>query len=283
MSDDDARDTDRAPPGNVLTIIPEGDPVDAIMARLEMTPTGSAGDPVPEAEPGFSRVVPSGGDSGQVQSFHVLGGEVVRGPTMPKRDWLDWGLDTGPRVRVRNIIEGSSYDAEMARMAQRPEPIHDEAELAAVHKETEKAFAGGDNQKLGKIFEDVLDEIHSPDLGERKKSDDWFNKTWAELEAALTSELRELSRQERRWDWGYRVTEHGLSLRCIRRDGDRETLEVRLDKKALKARVQAAAIDAKESAAYIVKRARDEVAQARAKLVMGGPSAIPFEQDEGRA
>lgn len=277
-------DTEPSPPpsGNVTTIIPESDPVDALMARLEMTPTGSDAASSAAADPGPLRVAPSGGDS--VQSYHVVNGLVVEGPTMPAREWYDYGLDTGPRVRVRGIVEGKAYDDAMAGMAKRPDATYDEAEHAALHAESEKAFAEGDTAKLSKMYEDVLDEIHSPNLGERKVADEWFSKTWGELEAALTSELRELSRQERRYDWGFRVTEQGLSLRCVRRGGDgSDTLEVRLDKKALKARVQAAAVDAKESAAYIVKRARDEVTQARAKLVIGGPSALPYEDDAARA
>jgi hypothetical protein len=259
MTTDD-HDAEPIPPpsGNVTVIIPEGDPVDALCAAIELK------------EP--------------VQSFHVVNGAVVSGPTLPAREWYDYGKDTGPRVRVRRIVEGSDYDAELSRMAVRPEATYDEAEHAAVHAESEKAFREGDAQKLGKMYEDLLDEIHSPDLGERRPADEWFNRTFAELEAALVAELRELSRQERRWDWGFRVTDQGLSLRCVRRGGDgSDTLEVRLDKKALKARVQAAAIDAKASAAYIVKRARDEVAQARAKLIIGGPGAVPLESDEARA
>lgn len=216
--------------------------------------------------------------SSPVASFRVEGDAVVPTETQPKRDWLDYGLDTGPRIRPLRLIEGHEYDLEIAKQSQRAEPTNDPKDDAEIHATTEKAFADGDTGKLRKIFEDVLDEIHSPDFGERKKSDEWFTKAWNELEAALTSELRELSRQERRYDWGYRVTDDGLALRSVPRAGG-DVLECRIDKKALKARVQQAAHDAKGAAELIVHRARDEMKQARSALIISGPNAVPYEAE----
>ncbi len=279
---DDEHDTEPSPPpsGNVTVLIPEADPVDALMARLEMTPGGSDEHPSAVADPLSSRVAPSGGAS--VQSFHVVDGLVVEGPTLPARDWYDYGLDTGPRVRALRIIEGREYDLEIAKQARRPDPTTDPKEDAEIHAISEKAFREGDRQALGKIYEDVLDDMHSHEPGKRKASIEWFDKAFRELEAALTAELRELSRQERRYDWGYRVTTEGLTLRSVPRAGG-DTLECRLDKKALKARIQHAATDAKGSAAFIVARARDEMKQARAALIIQGPGAVPYESDEARA
>lgn len=223
-------------------------------------------------------VAPSPGDSGRF-SYHVNEtGEVVTGPFNPPRPWHDYGLDTGPRLRVKRVLEGRELDAEMARLANAPPQVTDRDEEREIHRQSEQAFAEKDDRKLGKIYEDLLDEMHSPNLGERKASDAWFERAWNELESALTAELRELSRQERRYDWGFRVTKEGLTLRCVPRAGG-ETLECRVDKKALKVRVQQAAHDAKESAGILVRRANDEIRQARARIVMGGPGAVPFEAD----
>jgi len=282
MTNSRERDTEPAPPGNVITIIPEGDPVDALCARLEMTPTVGAEVPPSEAVTDASGVVPSRGDLGQVQSFHVVDGEVVSGPTMPAREWYDYGKDTGPRLRVKRILEGQELADEMARTANAPPQVTDRDEERAIHAESEKAFREKDDKKLGKLYEDVLDEMHSPNLGERKASDVWFERAFTELEAALTAEIRELCRQERRWDWGYRVTKDGLSIRAVPRGGG-DVLECRLDKKALKVRIHHAATDAKDSAAIIVRTARDHFAQARAALIVMGPNAIPYEPDAGRA
>lgn len=281
MSDDE-HDTEPSPPpsGNVTVIIPEADPVDALMARLEMTPTVGAEVPPSEAVTGATGVAPSPGDS--VLSFHVVNGLVVEGPTLPKRDWYDYGLDTGPRIRPLRLIEGHDYDLEIEKQKRRPDPTTDPKEDAEIHAISEKAFREGDRQALGKIYEDVLDDMHSHEPGKRKASIEWFDKAFRELEAALTAELRELSRQERRYDWGYRVTTEGLTLRSVpRADGD--TLECRLDKKALKARIQHAANDPKASAAFIVAKARDEMKQARAALIIQGPGAVPYEDDAARA
>jgi hypothetical protein len=217
--------------------------------------------------------------SSPVASFRVDdAGEVVPTETQPARDWYDWGLDTGPRIRPLRLIEGREYDDELAKMSKRADPVNDPAEDAAIFAESEKAFRDGDVRKLGKMYEDLLDEMHSPNLGERTVSDEWFTRAWGELEAALTAEIRELSRQERRYDWGYRVTDEGLSLRSVPRAGG-DVLECRIDKKALKARVQQAAHDAKGSAQVIVHRARDEMKQARAALIINGPNAIPYEAE----
>lgn len=214
--------------------------------------------------------------------YKVEDGKVVEAekPT-PKRDWYDYGLDTGPRLRVKRILEGEELRAEMDRIANHPPQTTDREEEKAIHAESDKAFRDGDDRKLGKIYEDLLDEIHSPNLGERTP-DQMLEYAWSELEAALTAELREVSRQEKRNDWGFRLLPEGLAVRCQPRSGG-ESLECRLDKKALKARLQHAAIDAKESAMVLVRNVRAEFDQARARMVISGPAGVALEIESAKA
>ncbi len=286
MSDEE-HDTEPSPPpsGNVTVIIPEGDPVDALCERIELRTEDSpsaAVVPFPDVAAEPHGLAPSPGESARFSYRVDDGGNVVPGAFNPAREWYDYGKDTGPRLRVKRILEGQELADEMARTANAPPQVTDRDEERAIHAESEKAFREKDDKKLGKIYEDLLDEIHSPELGERKAADAWFDRAFTELEAALTAEIRELCRQERRWDWGYRVTKDGLSIRAVPRAGG-DVLECRVDKKALRVRIHHAATDAKDSAAIIVRTARDHFAQARAALIVVGPSAIPYEPDAGRA
>ena len=91
-----AKDDDKAPEGNITYLEPEADPADALMAHLEMQPT-----------------------TNPTQSFHVVDGKVVEGPTLPAREWYDYGLDTGPRIRPLRLIQGHDYDVEIEKQARR--------------------------------------------------------------------------------------------------------------------------------------------------------------------
>jgi hypothetical protein len=203
---------------------------------------------------------------------------VVEGEANPTREWYDYGLDTGPRLRPKRILEGEELRREMARIANAPPETTDRGAEAEAHAASEKAFRDGDDRALGKIYEDVLDEIHSPDLGERKKSDAMLERAWRELEAALTAELRELSRAERKETWGFRLYGEGLALRCQPLDGS-AVLEVRVDKRALRRRIAHAASDARGSASIMVQTAREEIRQARVRLIIGGGNAVPYESE----
>lgn len=121
--------------------------------------------------------------------------QTVRPRQAPARDWLGGGKD-GHRLRVKGWkdaeVELSPFD-------------HDPREVAEAHAEYRSAMEAGDDHALGKMFEPVLDEIHtSPSAPEPTPTIPPLD--WNALEPALTAEWGE-------WARSHRVRKNGLALR----------------------------------------------------------------------
>lgn len=116
-------------------------------------------------------------------SLHVNeAGEVVQGPFVPARDWLDYGKDTGPRLRI------ASMDALPDTQHAPPDPNGpDPGDIREAHQAYKRAQAEDDDHAIAKLFPDVLDELHSKNPGERAIPE----LNWSELEPAMAAEWRE--------------------------------------------------------------------------------------------
>jgi hypothetical protein len=100
---------------------------------------------------------------------------------VPARAWHDGGSGSAPRLRVKGWKE---VEPEVA-----PSEI-DDREVAEAHAEYRRAMDAEDNHALGKMFEPVLDEIHtSPSAPDPTPSIPPLD--WSLLEPALTREWRE--------------------------------------------------------------------------------------------
>jgi hypothetical protein len=188
--------------------------------------------------------------------------------------WVDYGLDTGPRLRVKGIYEGAEADARLT--VRLPETNRDDAADQELHEQSARAMRDGDEKALGKIYEDLFDELHSSDFGE-ERDDSKAMLAYAELESALLARLREESRRSG-WAWRFRLTAAGLALRVALEVG---TLECRVSKPELAARIRQAHTDPRSAADELVALASEEIRAARTRMLCGGE--VPSEVERGAA
>jgi hypothetical protein len=190
--------------------------------------------------------------------------------TRDKRPWYDYGKDTGRRLRVKGLVDVDSLPVA------KPEPDPngpDPREVEALHRQSQEAMAEGDDRKLGKLYEDLLDALHSNDLptDEDPITKARFDLRARELEAALGAELSELGRA-RRWGVGYRLS--GASGQVVLVVGvlDRASgaeWQITVDQRALYNAVRRAGAEMRMAAREIATRVRDHVDKARAGAVIG--------------
>lgn len=128
-------------------------------------------------------------------SFRVdAAGVVVPIAQQPARGWYDYGLDTGPRLRVKAI------DVEPDRQVAPPQPGDpDPGDVREVHEAYLKATREDDDQAIAKLFPDVLDELHSKSPGAPPIPE----LDWSSLEPALLAEWKE---------WGQSHAVRGRSI-----------------------------------------------------------------------
>jgi hypothetical protein len=211
----------------------------------------------------------------------VLPGDEQLAPAEPQRKlrgthWVDYGLDTGPRLRVAGIYEGEEADKRIA--VQLPEQTRDDAADQELHELSAKALREGDDHTLGKLYEDLFDELHSVDFGE-ERTESRALLAYAELEAALAARLREESRRSK-WGWKFRLTAAGLALRVRLEVG---VLECRVSKPELAARIAQAHTDPRGAADELIALAVKEVSAARAKMLFGQAHEVPVETERAQA
>lgn len=181
----------------------------------------------------------------------------------PPRPWYD-GAGRDKRLRVKGLV-----DLPPPSLPERSAAAPDPGDVAEVHAESEKAIAEGDERKLGKLYEDLLDGLHSTGTPEG----DAALTPWQKLativpdyEAALAAEIRVLARADARWGWAYRFVDEGLEVRL--RDPDGEGWACAVDLRALMA-AASRTTDARAFASAVVGRARSEILQARTGALLG--------------
>jgi hypothetical protein len=191
--------------------------------------------------------------------------------TRDKRPWYDWGKDTGPRLRVKGLVDA---DALPVRAPEALPNAVDPREVDEIHRRSQQAFADEDDHTLGKIYEDVLDALHSanlPSVDEDPIEKIRLDLRAKELEQALGAELAELGRC-RRWAVGYTLDERGgavVLLVAVRDKVAGIDWLVNVDQRALVTAVQRAGADVRTAAREIATRVRAEVDQARAGASVG--------------
>ena len=178
------------------------------------------------------------------------------------RDWCDYGKDTGPRLRIKGIYEGEEAAKRVPYVA--PPQTSDPGDDAEAHQAYVKAKADGDERALAKVFPDLLDEIHSSGLGERK-TDDAAIAAYEALQQCVENELREVGRSDPKWAWAYALLDDGFAIRGKTPEGFE--LACLLDKKALRARIVGAAIDPRASAYTLVSKAVGEIRKTRQTML----------------
>lgn len=100
--------------------------------------------------------------------------------TRDKRPWLDYGKDTGPRLRVIGLAD---------RPGPPPPNPEELGEWAETHERYKKARAEGDDHAIAQIMEPVLDALHTETPAPPVPELDW-----TEMEPALIAELSEWGR-----------------------------------------------------------------------------------------
>jgi hypothetical protein len=200
-------------------------------------------------------------------------GHAVLGPRVARRDWLDFGKDTGPRLRVREVADTN----DLIPLVE-PEPTHDPREVDELHRASAMALRDGDDNALGKIYEDLLDDIHSSDAGESARMTE-LARAASELQEAITAELREVARSEKNWGWKHTLSEHGIRIRARTPQG--EFLECQIDRRGTRALVMQAIDDPRSAASSCVREAREQIHQARARIMVGG--FVPVVNEVGQA
>jgi len=190
-------------------------------------------------------------------SLHVnAAGEVVRGDFVPARDWMDWGKDTGPRLRVKAVDVAPVPE----RAPARPEDA-DPCDVREVHEAYKRAAAAGDDAAIAKIFPDVLDELHSKNPGAAPiPTLDWY-----ELEPALAREWRE-------WGQAHAVRGKAVAVRHNPHSNIAEALIpldtgdpylVTSDEKAVRTAWKKAKGDPRATATLLVRAATEELHKVR--------------------
>jgi hypothetical protein len=186
-------------------------------------------------------------------------------PKNPSRPWYD-GAGKEKRLRVKGLV-----DLAPAALPERDAGAPDPGDVAEIHRASEKAIAEGDERALGKLYEDLLDSVHSKEgPKEEPELTPWaaLKKMVPDYEAALAAEMRVLASADARWGWAYRLVDEGLEVRL--RDPDGEGWACAVELRAL---VYAAATttDARAFASYVVGRARREILNARTGALLGRP------------
>jgi len=188
--------------------------------------------------------------------------------------WLDYGKDTGARLRVRGLVD----EKELFPLVEPDDLPHDPREVEEVHAASLKAFREEDDRALGKLYEDLLDDIHSSDAGENALMSE-LARAAEELQAAMTAELREVARAEKNWGWKHILSEHGIRIRARTPQGD--FLECQIDRRGTQALVMQAIEDPRGAASACVREAREQIHAARARILVGG--FVPVVNEVGQA
>lgn len=187
-----------------------------------------------------------------------------------RRPWYDYGKDTGRRLRVKGLVDADSLPVV------RPEPMPnavDPREVDEIHRQSREAMAEGDDRKLGKIYEDLLDTLHSesiPTTDEDPIEKVRLDLRAKELELALGAELAELGRGKG-WAVGYQLDErHGQVVLLVAARDKASGLDwlVEVDQRALYAASRRAGADMRMAAREIAVGVRDHVDKARAGVVV---------------
>ena len=188
-----------------------------------------------------------------------------------RRPWYDYGKDTGPRLRVKGLVDA---DALPVVRPEAPSNV-DPREVADLHRQSQEALAEGDDKKLGKLYEDLLDTLHSKDLP--TTDEDPIEKARRDirakdLDAALGAELAELGRG-RSWAVGFKLEESGAGQVAlvvgVRDKASGADWLVTVDQRALYAAVRRAGAEMRTAAREIATRVRAEVDKARAGATVG--------------
>lgn len=188
--------------------------------------------------------------------------------------WLDYGKDTGPRLRVRGLVD----EKELFPLVEPDDLPHDPREVEEVHAASLKAFREEDDRALAKIYEDVLDDIHSSDAGEGALMSQ-LAVAAGELQAAITAELKEVDRAEPNWGWKHVLSEYGIRIRARTPQG--QVLECQVDRRGTQILIMQAVSDPRGAASQCVREAREQIHQARARILVGG--FVPVVNEVGQA
>lgn len=178
-------------------------------------------------------------------------------PRVFSRPWHDYGLDTGPRLRVKGLVD---------RPGPPPADPETRGEWLETHERYKRARAEGDDHTIGQIMAPVLDALHSETPPTALPPIDW-----AELEPALLAELRE---------WG---RAHGVRPRQLAFQkffGDNAVVRVVLHGSLYEARIEPRAAQVawrqnlanpRKTAARLVERISAELATACARETLFVP------------
>lgn len=188
-----------------------------------------------------------------------------------RRDWYDYGKDTGRRLRVKGVVDADSLPV----VRPEPPPNVDPGQVDEIHRQSQEAMAEGDDRKLSKIYEDLLDTLHSKDIP--TTDEDPIQKVRLDLRAkdldqALGSELAELGRGKN-WAVGYKLEESGAGevvlVVGVKDKASGIPWLVTVDQRALYAAARRAGADVRNAAREIATHVRDVVDQARAGATVG--------------
>lgn len=178
------------------------------------------------------------------------------------RPWYD-GAGKDKRLRVVGVV-----DAPPPVLPERPSDGPDPGDVREIHEASKKALADGDEHAIGKLYEDLLDEVHSAS-GQAHPADPWLRLriVCPDFEQALESEMRALARADARWGWAYRLVDEGLEV--LLRDPEKESWACAVDLRALLHAAETYT-GARAFASTVVGRARREILSARARSLLGG-------------
>lgn len=145
--------------------------------------------------------------------------------------WYD-GAGAEKRLKIRGI-----KDLPEPTLPDRGPDAPDPGDVEEVHRAVQKAFRDEDDRKLGKLFEDVLDPLHSSESTSHHKTDaEKADEATADFEAALTAELRRFAQQVRGWGASYKLTSdkaRALVIRLKSPSPHSATFDVEFDEKML--------------------------------------------------
>lgn len=185
-------------------------------------------------------------------------------PAGPKsRGWLDFGLDTGPRLRVKGLRDLPGPPPPD------PETEGDPGDWRERHRKYKQARADGDDRALSKLMPQVLDELHS---GEQKPRVPPFD--WALLEPAFVAELREWGRANRfpkRLIGFQRFFDGSCAVRVPIPGVPNESHEIRIDKRSAVVAWTEAKGDPRRAAGILGERMAGEFATAKIREVISVP------------
>lgn len=113
---------------------------------------------------------------------------------------MSWfsGSGSDKRLKVKGLV-----DLEPPKRPERDPNLPAPEQVNEVHTEVKKALQDEDNHKLGVLFEDLLDDMHSSKSRAHEKIPATLTEKIAvvcpELNAALHGELKILGRADARW------------------------------------------------------------------------------------